>query len=217
MTVGPRGYFEEIDKLEIEGKLQGRKASRVTQTVLIQPPPTPLEDTSLGYIGRIVAFCRAEGIDLRIFLTPAHVHQAEIAAAADEESWIEGAKRDLVHLLAEDAARHPGESPIPLWDFSGYSTVTTEPLPAPGSRNEMRYYWDSSHFKEIIGDYVLDRLFGISNPHRRVPHDFGVRLTADNIEFVLARDRAAQQLYRSTYPEDIRKIRALVAEELGPS
>lgn len=169
----------------------------------------------MGYIRRIIAFCRAERIDLRIFLTPSHVHQVEIAAAAEESSWIEGAKRDLVYLLAEDTARHPDEAPIPLWDFSGYSTVTTEPLPAPGSRDEMKYYWDSSHFKEIVGDYVLDRLFEISNPHRPVPGDFGVRLTVDTIESALARDRVAQARYRAAHPEEIRKIKARISEILN--
>lgn len=216
VTAGARGYFEEIDKLEIEGKLQGRKVARATQTAPL-PPSVSSDDTSLGYIRRIVEFCRASRIDLRIFLTPAHAHQAEIAAAADEGAWIEGAKRDLVRLLAEDAARHPGEAPIPLWDFSGDSSVTTEALPPPGSRAEMKYYWDSSHFKEIVGDYVLDRLFGASNPRRPVPDDFGVRLTVGTIESALARDRAAQQRYRAAHPEEIRKIKMLVAEALGPS
>ncbi|SRR5579884_112809 len=216
MTVGARGYFEEIDRLEIEGKLQGRKIPPVKQTAS-SPPSVSADETSLGYIRRIVEFCRAKRIDLRIFITPAHVHQAEIAAAADEGTWIEGAKRDLVSLLAEEAARHPGEAPIPLWDFSGYSSVTTEPLPGVGRRDEMRYYWDSSHFKEIVGDYLLDRIFGIANPQRPLPDDFGVRLTADNIASVLLRDQAAQQWYRSTHPEEIGKIRALVAGELGSS
>lgn len=217
MMVGPRGYFEEINKREIEGKLQGRKVSPAKQTEPSPASPVSSDDTSLGYIRRIVAFCRAERIDLRIFLTPSHAHQAEIAAAAGEGAWIEGAKRDLVSLLAEDSAQRPDEAPIPLWDFSAYSTVTTEPLPAPGSRDEMKYYWDSSHFKEIVGEYVLDRLFEISNPHRPVPDDFGVRLTADNIESALARDRFAQERYRSSYPQDIRKIKALVTEQIGRS
>jgi len=43
-----------------------------------------------------------------------------------------------------------------LWDFSGYSSVTTEALPASGSHAEMEFYWDSSHFKDIVGDFVLD-------------------------------------------------------------
>jgi hypothetical protein len=64
-----------------------------------------------------------------------------------------------------------------LWDFSGYSSVTTEALPELGSRAEMRFYRDSSHFKDVVGDFVLDRLFGLSHPRRPVPLDFGVRLT----------------------------------------
>ncbi|MBI3358620.1 MAG: hypothetical protein HY037_03400 [Nitrospirae bacterium] len=209
MTIGPRGYFEEIDKFEIEGKLQWRKASAKQSEPALPVSP---EETSLGYIKRIVEFCRANRIDLRIFLTPAHAHQLEISAAGGERSWIEGAKRDLVRLLAEDAARLPGAAPIPLWDFSGYSTVTTESLPAIGSRKEMTYYWDSSHFKEIVGDYILDQIFGFINPSRPVPNDFGIRLTPDTIESALAEDRAAQARYRAIHPDDIKQIDTFIAQ-----
>lgn len=218
MTIGPRGYFEEIDKLEIEGKRQWRKILPAKQDEPSEAPsgapPSPNE-TSLGYIGRIVEFCRAQRIDLRIFITPAHAHQLEITAAADGWAFIEGAKRALVRLLTEDAARHPGEAPVPLWDFSGYSTITTEPLPDPGGHAEMTYYWDSSHFKEVVGDNLLDRIFERSTPGRPVPDDFGVRLTPDNIESVLAGDRAAQARYRAAHPGDIDRIKRLLADAPG--
>jgi hypothetical protein len=206
---GPRAYFEEIDRMEVGFKLEGMAPA---QAVAPAPagPPTPPEETSLGYIARIVAFCRANGIDLRIFLTPAHAHQLEIAAAVGEWPALEQGKRDLVRLLAEDAARHPHQPPVPLYDFSGYSSITTGPLPPPGSRAEMRYYWDSSHFKEIVGDLVLDRVLGHASPERVVPADFGVQLTTGNVEEALARTREAGEAYRRRHPDEVEAIRALV-------
>src|SRR5262249_10855883 len=100
--------------------------------------------------------------------------------------------------------------PIPLLDFSGYSRVTTEALPDPDSRTEMRFYWDSSHFKEIVGDFVLDRMFGVSHPQRRVPPDFGVELNPATVERALGRVRADQLAYRRRNPDDALWIRSLV-------
>jgi hypothetical protein len=88
--------------------------------------------------------------------------------------------------------------------------VTTEALPAPGSRAEVRFYWDSSHFKDIVGDLVLDRVFGASDSRRTVPPDFGVRLNADTIDAALAHLRADQLAYRRTNPEDAMWIQSLV-------
>ena len=128
---GPRAYFDEIDRLEVRYKLEWRIPTTPNHSPARKPgPPTEIETlTSLDYIQRIIEFCRDEQISLRIFLTPSHAHQLEISAATGEWSSIEHGKRELVRLLAEDADHHPGEVPFELYDFSGYSSVTTETLP----------------------------------------------------------------------------------------
>jgi len=208
--LGPRGYFDEIDRLEVGFKREGQLAANARVLGRAVQQTTASSETSLDYIRRIVAFCRAQGVDLRIFIAPEHAHQLEITAAIGEWASLENAKRALVQLLAEDAARHPGAPPIPLWDFSGYSSVTTEALPESGSHAEMEFYWDSSHFKDVVGDLVLDRLFGLSHPRREVPPDFGVRLTPATLEPTLARLRTDQFAYRRSHPEDVEWIRSLV-------
>jgi hypothetical protein len=209
--LGPRRYFEEIDRLEVGFKRKGQLAAAGREVAHRERRPEPVGETSLDYISRIVAFCRAKRIDLRIFITPEHAHQLEITAAIGEWRTIESAKRALVHLLAEDAAQHADAPPIPLWDFSGYSRVTTEALPTEDSRAEMRFYWDSSHFKEIVGDFVLDRLFGVSLPQRRIPRDFGTQLNPATLEPALARMRSDQLTYRRRNPDEASWIRSLVA------
>ena len=207
---GQRAYFEEIDRLEVGYKLEGTRPPSRRARPAPPVPPVPVAETSLGYIRRIAAFCRDQAIDLRLFLTPAHARQLEISAATGEWPSIESAKRALVRVLAEDAASHPDRAPFPLYDFSGYSSVTTERLPNPGE--EMRYYWDSSHFKEEVGDWVLDRLFGVERADHPVPADFGVRLTAENVEEVLALARRDQVAYRERHPADVETVRRYVAD-----
>jgi hypothetical protein len=208
--LGPRGYFEEIDRLEVGFKLEGRLIANALKPAHPARQYAAAAETSLDYVRRIVAFCRAEGIDLRIFIGPEHAHQLEITAAIGEWATIENAKRALVKLLAEDARQHPDARPIVVWDFSGYSSVTTERLPEPGSRAEMAFYWDSSHFKDSVGDFVLDRVFELDHTTRDAPRDFGVQLTPATIEPALARLRAAQLAYQRSHPADVRWIRALV-------
>ncbi len=216
----PRDYFEEIDRMEVGFKMPDRKPAGVTPVMAVSAPASGQkgdDETSLGYIRRIVEFCRDYHIDLRIFITPEHAHQAEISAAVGAWPSVEEAKRNLVRLLADDAASHPGKPPVPLYDFSGYNSVTIEPLPEPGSRNEMKYYWDSSHFKEIVGDFILDRLFGISRRGHPVPEDFGVLLTPATVETELDRIRAGRAAYRRSHPQDIAVIRSDVENYSGNS
>ncbi len=60
------------------------------------------------------------------------------------------------------------QSGLPVWDFSGYNTITTD----------NHYYVDNSHFVWPVGEMVLARVFGDG---AQVPPDFGVRLTPDKV------------------------------------
>jgi hypothetical protein len=212
----PRTYFEKTDEMEVGFKLEGRSlpSDKNIHQVSATPHTELYGETSLGYIKRIIEFCRDRGIDLRLFITPEHAHQMEISAEIGQWSSIEKGKRDLVDLLAQDAAKHPGAPQIPLYDFSGYNSVTTEDLPDVGSKAEMKYYWESSHFKEIVGDFVLDRLFGVSHLTRPVPPDFGVQLTVDTVDSALDRIRLERISYRMKHPQDVARIRSLVEDFL---
>ena len=174
---GTGDYLRGVDREEAGFKLPDPPGRNV------RPPPEPPATaalTSFDHIARIVAFCREQDIDLRLLLTPAHAHQLELAADVGEWPAIERGKRDLVDLLARDAAQHPGSRAFPLVDFSGYSVVTTETVPPSGSKAEMAFYWDSSHFKEHVGDWILDRLFGFARLADPAPPDFGVVLYQDS-------------------------------------
>jgi peptidoglycan/xylan/chitin deacetylase (PgdA/CDA1 family) len=206
MEKGPRAYFDEIDNQEIQSQIApagNKKTAREEGALPFNP-----DESSLSYIRRIIDFCRDNNIDLRIFITPAHIHQLEITGMLWGNQAIDGNKRALVELIAQDSGRHPGKPPVPLIDFSGYSQVTTELLPPVGSRQDMRFYWDSSHFKEIVGDYVLDRLFGINNP--KLPRDFGVDLNETTIDGFLKQQQKEKDSFSKQHPQEIAEIHALM-------
>ena len=207
----PRAYFEHYDREEISWQKEPPEKPGTAQ-----PPDAkttaPAEATSMDYMKRIIEFCREHDIDLRIFTTPSHARNQEIIAAAGSWAKIESGKRKLTEILARDAAAHRGKRDIPFYDFADYSSITTEALPPETGRLEMRNYWDSSHFKESVGDLVLDRLYGLNAPGRVVPSDFGVRVTASNIESHLAAIRQRQAEYRASHAEDVEALAALLEQ-----
>ena len=79
----------------------------------------------------------------------------------------------------------------------------------------MRFYWDALHFKEDVGDWVLDRLFGTRREGHDIPDDFGRLLTPDTVEAVIAEMRKGRENYVQTHPEDANFIRRLIAERRG--
>lgn len=204
----PRAYFDYYDRQEISWQLE--PAGKPGGAPLpYAKAPAANEPGSLYYVEQIIRFCREHHIDLRIFTTPSHARNLEISVLAGSWTRLEAGKRRLVEILEKDAAAHPGLPAIPFHDFADYSSITTEPLPSGAGKAEMRNYWDSSHFRESVGDLVLDRLFGVSLPGRNPPPDFGVRVTASNVEAHLAGVRQRQAAYRASRGADVEALTAL--------
>lgn len=214
-TLSPRGYFHMTNEHEVGYQTEWIVAAKHKQPKLRLDPPTDPKETSLAYVQRIVEFCRSHNIDLRIIITPAHVHQLEIMAAIGNWTEVEKKKRDLLRLVNEVNARHPDQPPTPIFDFSGYSSITEEAPPMSGMRTEMRYYWDSSHFKKIVGDYVINRVYGVSTAMHPALPDFGVQLTDATIEPYFARQRLRQADYRRRFQNDIDILHNLVSNALN--
>jgi hypothetical protein len=81
---------------------------------------------------------------------------------------------------------------ISVWDFSGISEETLEPIPARSDRRtHLRYYWEAGHFKKELGDKLLARILGQET-------GFGVRLDAGMIDRWLADDQERVRLLLDT-------------------
>jgi hypothetical protein len=169
--------------------------------------PGTHESPTLHYFQILVATCRRDHIDLRLYIQPNHAYLLETFKIKGLWPTMDQWKRELVSILAEDAAAHPKEKPFPLWDFSGYNTITTEAIPMRGdTTTKMKWYWEGSHYKKELGDQILDRIFNYQSATRKVSQDFGVLLTPNNLETHLVNIRQKQQVYAQTHPGEIAEI-----------
>jgi hypothetical protein len=140
--------------------------------------------------------CKSYNIECVLFITPAH-------ALLDGEGiylsglWykMEYFKRRITSIASK--------FDVVLWDFSGYNYVTTEKIQTP-----MKYYWDSSHFKEIVGNLIIDQLFGKPNINKMY---FGKVLTEQNIEKHLNQNRIDRINYIENNENDVKWLQELYA------
>ena len=183
-------------------------------TNIYLPPKYQFDDLTPGtvsvfeYYRKILQIAYRDNIDLRMAISPSHVQQWETLSVVGLYSRFEEWKGLLVRINEEEATI-AGKPPFPLWDFSVYCDFTTDPIPAPDDyTTEMKWYWDSSHYRKVLGDLLLDRVFG------KTTLDFGVLLTSDNIIEHLHSIRVDQQKYRSSHPVNIAEIEEL-AKRLG--
>ena len=125
--------------------------------------------------------CQQRGIDIKVFISPSHATDMESIHMQGLWSEFENWKREVIKIT-------------PVWDFSGYNSITTEPI-----AKNMKYYLDSSHYRKEAGALILNRL--LSYQENTVPNDFGVLVTSDNIEFHLAKIRSDRQKWISKSPD----------------
>ena len=162
--------------------------------------------SSLEAIRRMVSIARAHDIDLRLYISPNHARSYEAIRLMGWWPQFEAWQRGLVAILADDAKAHPGQAPVPLWDFCCYNDVTTDVIAdPPGQAAGFPHFADSIHFKTAVGFMLMDRIFSTEASHA-LPADFGVRLTAGDIEAHLADIRRRQKEYTASHAEDVEAV-----------
>lgn len=150
-----------------------------------------------------ILLCREKNIDLKLFISPAH---ANLDGEGVRVAGLWGALEEWKRRIVSISYRHG----IPVWDFSGYNSITTEEVRTP-----MRYYWDSSHYTERTSDLILSRLFAGDRGEGKVPADFGVLVTPGNIEDHLAKIRADRESYAAGHPGEVLTIQKIYRDAKG--
>jgi hypothetical protein len=157
----------------------------------------PNRYASLRDLRRLIQVAASRKCRLVLFIHPYHSDYLEMLHSLDFWPSFEAWKRALVRLVEEEAEAS-GIS-IDLVDFSGYDEFTTEPVPpADDLHSEMRWYWESGHYKRELGEKMLMRLITGKG-------GFGRKLTSGNIDDVLASIRASRA-----------KFSAQISERLDP-
>jgi len=151
-------------------------------------------DTSVGKL------CRG-GTRLRLYINPTH------ALTLDALYW--RGKWDAMQQWQRDLAQMAGRyrrqgCDVRVYDFSGFNSITSEPIPQVTGAREMRYYWEASHYRDNVGRFILARLFGGAP---RPPADFGVELTESGIAAHHAAMRAARERYHAQHADETAYLR----------
>ena len=143
----------------------------------------------LNDLQSIVDLCQQRNIELKIFISPTHATQYEAIAVAGLWTTFEQWKKEVVKIT-------------PVWDFATYNSVTTEAI-----SDRMEHYIDSSHYSEETGDLVLNRV--LAYDLGKVPEDFGILITKENIEVHLNNNRLARKQWRSNAEDEVELVKEI--------
>lgn len=150
----------------------------------------------------MIELTQRRGIRLQLYISPIHAMDAAAQQAIYGWQNIEQWKRALVAIA--------GRADIPLWDFSGCNSVTSEAIPERGAGSaRMENYWDQSHYRLRVGNWILQRMATLDTD--RVPADFGVQLDAATLDAHLATIRSDCGRYLQNHAAEAEFIGRLAA------
>jgi hypothetical protein len=109
--------------------------------------------STLENMRELVAVAKENNINLTIFINP--LHKTTYLATNWEQLF--AFKKGLAAITD-------------YYDFSGLNSITTDNY----------YYYETSHYREMVGDMMLKRMFG--GPSVSVPSDFGLLVTRQTVD-----------------------------------
>jgi|GEM_PF-306498 len=128
--------------------------------------PNSSIDLNMKIIENLVELARKNNINLYIFTNPIHF-TSQLSINLDD---YQEALRQLARITD-------------FYDFSGLNSVTLNNL----------YFHETSHYREMVGDMILAKIFGY--PKVAVPEDFGFHVDSTNVENLIALHRNQLQTY----------------------
>lgn len=163
----------------------------------------PTGDAMTGFAASIAKLCE-HGVQLRVYINPTHAMTIEALHQAGKGGVMAHWQQQLAALFATWRG-HGCDARI--YDFSGFNSVTTEAVPQHGGFEDMRYYWETSHYRVNVGHMILARMFGAGS----APDDFGVELAPAMLSAHQARQQVARALYRREQAQAAAMVKELVA------
>lgn len=163
--------------------------------------------STLAELRAILERASAAGLDVTIAIMPFHARYAEAMHEAGLWDDFDALKRRIVALGAEP--QFAGLA-LRIWDFSGYHTLSMDAV--KGADRDTRWFEDSIHPSEAIGDMMLLRMQGGAAADASVPADFGRLLDAANVDAQLAAAVARRAQYQALHPEDVEQVRLIARQ-----
>ena len=149
------------------------------------------------------------GTKVVLFVPPVHARQLEAIRVMGlwpvYERWL----ADLAAL----ADQHADTDRVTVWNFSGYTDVTTEPVPGENILDTvLDGYWESSHYKPALGSRLLCTVLDTACSVEALP---GETLSTATLPRILSDMETGRVAYLSEQPGEAEEVFRLCEQTAG--
>ncbi|WP_088330316.1 hypothetical protein [Lacimicrobium sp. SS2-24] len=167
--------YRQIVKLEGVIPLFNQKLDEIEQRLNKDNLVFEPEQGDSGEFSKLRTFISTlNNADIRLTIFTSPYHYSYLQVLAEKGYW-----QDFMRWKTYLAALNNHAESIELWDFSGFSQYTLEPVPVSTPHQEMEFYWEPAHYKSDVGDLILRRM------KSGEPDNFGHRLNEHTIETII--------------------------------
>jgi hypothetical protein len=189
-----------------KGGTMGVMAPRLREFVAVDGLTGAALDALEASVSRL---CRG-GTQVRLYINPTHALTLDALYWSGKWAAMEDWQRALA---AMSERRRAAGCDVRIYDFSGYNSITTEPIPQVTRRQEMDNYWEASHYRRNVGHMILGRMFG--GVEQGVPSDFGVELGSAMLPAHLAEMRALRDRYHLEHAQETTFVKAIAVASMA--
>lgn len=184
-----------------------------TQSTIERLKEYSKEDNSrpagFSYFRNIISFAHENNIELHMAISPSHAWHWQTYKLMGLQNQFFQLKRKIVSINKQIATRYD-KSPFPIWDFSGYNSISIEPVPVDKDI-QMNWFWESVHYKKSLGDLLLSRIFSLENEKLMLDNNIGTLITTRNIDAVIIDYLHNQEKYELENHDDILRLRKIIS------
>lgn len=165
--------------------------------------------SSLAVFEQLLEFCEKNNIKLTIIIPPTHARLLEVINEKKIWTNFENWKKNMLQITNRVFEKKSQEK-FSIWDFSGYSKFTTESVSLLQSeKSQLRWFWESSHFKKNVGDLILSKVLNKEINSEFDTADFGIRIYSENIHSHLEHIRASGLAWKTSFQNDASDVQTL--------
>lgn len=142
-----------------------------------------------------VEYSHAQGLDLKIFFNTAHAYYWQLLYEQSEGRLLDYWKQRIVEINQHSAEKF-GAAPFPVFDFSGFNTISTEEVPS--RLNDYRFmdgFQDIMHYNLETGGKMVNIMAAECRSERG--DDWGLCVDQENIQAHLRSQRRKYRQYVS--------------------
>ncbi|SIS46428.1 hypothetical protein [Neptunomonas antarctica] len=134
------------------------------------------QSSSLNSLKILIDTLKTKGIKLDLFISPYHQRYLEIINQTGHFELYLAWKQELVTQLSALDFFANGY----LLDFSGFNRYTLETVPE-GRGKFMKWYWEPSHYREELGEVIIEHILSENTEFRLTPKNITRRLAKERL------------------------------------